>query len=82
MSMIQIRNVPEALHRKLKVRAAMEGLSLSDFLLREIERTAARPSPEELAHRLEGRAPVHPSAKKYQKRGWTAAMLREERNQR
>ncbi len=46
--MIQIRNVPEDLHRSLKVRAAREGLSLSDYLLREIEVVAARPTLEEI----------------------------------
>ena len=50
--MIQIRNVPEELHRKLKARAAMEGLSLSDFLLREIIWVSERPSLDELRERL------------------------------
>ncbi len=35
--MIQIRNVPDALHRKLKARAALEGMSLSDYLLAEVQ---------------------------------------------
>lgn len=42
--MIQIRNVPEALHRRLKARAAMEGMSMSLYVRREIERSLARPS--------------------------------------
>ncbi|MCY4602379.1 MAG: hypothetical protein OXF27_20950 [Acidobacteria bacterium] len=42
--MIQIRNVPEALHRRLKSRAAMEGMSMSLYILREIEKSLARPS--------------------------------------
>lgn len=42
--MIQVRNVPDALHRKLKVRAAEEGLTLSDFVLTELRRLADRPS--------------------------------------
>ena len=46
--MIQIRNVPEALHRKLKARAAEAGMSLSDYLLREMRKTAERPTMEEL----------------------------------
>ncbi len=58
--MIQIRNVPDELHRKLKARAALEGLSLSDFLLREAERVAARPTLAELRARLAQRAPVTP----------------------
>ena len=42
--MIQIRNVPEALHRRLKARAAMEGMSMSLYILREIEKSLERPS--------------------------------------
>lgn len=45
--MIQIRNVPEPLHRQLKARAALEGVSMSRFILREIERALARPSRRE-----------------------------------
>jgi len=56
--MIQVRNVPDALHRKLKSRAALEGLSLSDFLLREMEQVAERPSMKELAERIARRTPV------------------------
>ena len=59
--MVQIRNVPEALHRRLKSRAALAGLSLSDYLLAEIGRAAARPTLEELAARLEKLPPVTPS---------------------
>ena len=50
--MIQVRNVPEQLHRKLKVRAAQDGVSLSDFILRELRRIAERPSARELADRI------------------------------
>ena len=46
--MVQIRNVPEALHRKLKVRAAGSGQTLSDYLLAELERLAARPTRDEM----------------------------------
>ena len=42
--MIQIRNVPEDLHRLLKSRAALAGKSLSDYLLEELRRTAMRPT--------------------------------------
>jgi plasmid stability protein len=56
--MIQVRNVPDALHRTLKARAAMGGLSLSDFLLAEIRRLAERPTMEELRERLHQREPV------------------------
>lgn len=50
--MVQVRNVPDDLHRKLKARAALAGMSISEFLLREIERSLARPTPEELLQRL------------------------------
>ena len=43
-TMIQIRNVPEALHRRLKARAGLEGMSMSLYVRREIERSLARPS--------------------------------------
>ncbi|MBI2891922.1 MAG: hypothetical protein HYY06_00105 [Deltaproteobacteria bacterium] len=50
--MIQIRNVPDALHRRLKSRAAMEGRTLSDYLLGELERVSERPTRQELLARL------------------------------
>jgi plasmid stability protein len=53
--MIQIRNVPDDLHRKLKVRAAEEGLTLSDYLLRMAEREAELPTLAELSERIRGR---------------------------
>ena len=53
--MIQIRNVPDALHRRLKSRAALAGMSLSDYLLSEIRQVAERPTLEELRARLEQR---------------------------
>ena len=56
--MIQLRNVPDALHRKLKARAALEGLSLSDYLIAEVRRSAERPTVSELRERLAGRAAV------------------------
>ncbi len=56
--MIQLRNVPEPLHRKLKVRAAMEGKSLSEYLINEIRRVAERPTVEDLRHRLLNLVPV------------------------
>ena len=56
--MVQIRNVPEALHRKLKVRAAAAGKTLSDYLLTELERLAARPTRDEMLTRLHGRKRV------------------------
>jgi antitoxin FitA len=56
--MIQVRNVPDALHRKLKSRAALEGLSLSDYVLREMEHVGEQPTLKELAERIARRAPV------------------------
>ena len=56
--MIQIRNVPDALHRKLKVRAAGGGQTLSDYLLVELERLAARPTRDEMLERIHGRRRV------------------------
>jgi plasmid stability protein len=56
--MIQVRNVPEALHRTLKARAALAGMSLSDYLLVELRRVAERPTREELRERLEQRGSV------------------------
>jgi plasmid stability protein len=56
--MIQIRNVPDGLHRKLKARAAMAGMSLSDYLLSELRRTAEVPTLAELEERLSKLPPV------------------------
>ena len=60
-TMIQIRNVPDALHRKLKPRAALAGMSLSDFLLASLREVAARPTVDELRERIACRASVVPS---------------------
>ena len=56
--MVQIRNVPDALHRKLKVRAADSGQTLSDYLLAELERLAARPTRDEMLTRIHSRRRV------------------------
>jgi len=56
--MIQIRNVPEDLHRRLKARAANAGMSLSDYLLNELRQVAARPAVDELVERLGRRKPI------------------------
>lgn len=56
--MIQVRNVPDELHRRLKARAAIAGMSLSEYLLQELKHTAARPTPEEMRARLAQRTPV------------------------
>jgi hypothetical protein len=58
--MIQVRNVPDDLHRRLKSRAALAGMSLSDYLLAELDRFAQRPTPDELRTRLRGRSGVRP----------------------
>lgn len=52
MTTIQIRNVPEEVSRELKSRAAAEGRSLSDFLLTEVTRIAARPSRADIMQRI------------------------------
>ena len=57
--MIQVRNVPDTVHRTLKVRAAMAGMSLSNFLLSEIRQLAERPTIGELRERLHRREPVN-----------------------
>ena len=54
--MIQMRHVPDELHRKLKSRAAMEGLTLSDYLVREITKLADRPTIAELRDRIARRS--------------------------
>ncbi|MGX6448153.1 FitA-like ribbon-helix-helix domain-containing protein [Patulibacter sp. S7RM1-6] len=55
MGLIQIRNVPEDVHRTLKARAAAAGVSLSDYVLREVERSARAPTAEELDERIRAR---------------------------
>lgn len=57
--MIQIRHVPEGLHRRLKSRAAASGMTLSDYLRGELERVAEQLSPDELRERLARLEPVH-----------------------
>lgn len=56
--MIQIRNVPDGLHRQLKSRAAMQGTSLSGYLLGEIQGIASKPTLAELTERLKSDEPV------------------------
>jgi len=55
--MIQLRNVPDSLHRQLKARAALAGMALSDFLIREVRKIAEYPTPEEMRERLAQRDP-------------------------
>lgn len=73
--MIQVRNVPDALHRRLKARAAMAGMSLSDYLLAEIREIAERPTLVELRQRLHRRKSVSAEID-------TALLVREERHAR
>ena len=70
--MIQLRNVPDALHRSLKARAATAGMSLSDYLLGEIKEITERPTLAELRERLHRRRPVAAEID-------TARLVREER---
>ena len=73
--MIQIRNVPDALHGTLKAQAAIAGMSLSEYLLRELERVAERPSRAQLLARIAKQKPVRLSKP-------AAVMVREERDRR
>ncbi len=73
--MVQIRNMPSDLHRELKARAALEGMSLSEYLLRELRHALDRPTVEEMRRRLSSRQPVRP-------RPVPAMAVRAERNSR
>jgi plasmid stability protein len=53
--MVQIRNVPSEFHRRLKARAAMEGMSMSDYILRAVGTALDRPTRQEVLERLRGR---------------------------
>lgn len=54
--MIQIRNVPDDLHRQLKIRAAMAGMSLSDYIKRELDRRSRKSTIREIRARSKGRS--------------------------
>jgi len=56
--MIQIRHVPDAVHRKLKTRAAAKGMSLSDYLMLEISELAKLPTMEDWLDEIATREPV------------------------
>jgi hypothetical protein len=73
--MIQLRHVPDSLHQQLKARAALAGLSLSDYLIREARKLVERPSSDEIFERLSQRARVSPRVK-------PADAVRQERNSR
>ena len=70
--MIQLRNVPEVLHRSLQVRATSAGMPLSDYLIGELKEIAERPTLAEFRERLHGRMPVAAALD-------TARLLHEER---
>jgi hypothetical protein len=73
--MIQLRHVPDALHRLLKARAAMSGLPLSDYLIREVRKIAEQPTLDEMRERLQGR-------ERYRGKRVPADLLRAERDTR
>lgn len=56
MKVIQVRNVPDDIHRELRTRAAAAGVSLSDYALGELERAAARPPVSDVLRRARSRA--------------------------
>lgn len=74
-TLLQIRNVPDELHRKLKARAALAGMSMSEYALRELRKSLERPTREELLARIAELPPpeLHPPP---------AAVIREERESR
>lgn len=73
--MIQVRNVPERLHRELKRRAKRRGQTLTDYIKALLEREVERPPIEEVLERIEGRTPVRLPKP-------VAEYLREERGER
>lgn len=58
-TMVQIRNVPEEFHRRLKARAAVEGMSMSHYILRELRKAVERPTRQEVLERLRARPVRH-----------------------
>jgi len=75
MKLLQIRNVPDDVHRTLKSRAALAGMSLSEYALAELKRSAERPTREEILARIAARPPARP-------RRSAAAAVRTERDAR
>ncbi len=73
--MIQVRNVPERLHRQLTRRARARGLTLTDYIQGILEREVARPPSEEVFERIAARPPVQLGRP-------AAALIREERSER
>lgn len=56
--LVQVRDVPEGVHRTLKARAALTGVSLSEYIRSMLARSASRPTPAELQTRIEARGHV------------------------
>jgi antitoxin FitA len=75
MRSIQIRNVPDDVRRTLEERAAREGISLSDYLLRDLVELASRPALEETVERVRRRPMVR-------SRSSAAQLIREVRDER
>jgi hypothetical protein len=73
--MIQVRNVPDRLHRELVRRAQERGQTLTDFITELLRREVARPPAEEVFDRIERRRPVILSET-------PAEMIRREREER
>ena len=73
--MLQIRNLPDEVHRRLKSRAALAGMSMSDYVLREIERMLSRPTRDEVFARIAELPPIDLDPQ-------SAEILREERERR
>ena len=73
--MIQVRDVPEEVHSILKSRAAREGMSLSDFLKKELARAAERPTMQEWLERTQQARPIRT-------RRSPAQVIREQRDSR
>lgn len=73
--MIQLRHVPDDLHRLFKVRAAKQGKSLSDYLLVELHRLAELPTFEEWLERLDSRSSLKPDIS-------SAELIRQDRDSR
>jgi len=49
---VQVRNVPSDFHRRLKARAALEGMSMSEYILRELGKALDRPTRQEVLDRI------------------------------
>lgn len=73
--MNQLRHVPDGVHRRLKARAALADLSLSDFLVREVRKIAEEPTLQEMLERLKTREPYGGDLS-------PTAVIREERDRR